>query len=212
MEECDAGPAPRARVGSGAAGVQPAQARAEVGTGRRSQPHAGPQIAAQQQAAQQRHALLQEAVAARGQRILVGRVQLGGGPAQAPGCPVAGLRFLAARAVGHGQQGGNRQHQPVAAHARGIQAARLVPLPADGFQAPEALLNPIAAGIQGGLRLCHRRVGQQHPGLRLTVGVQHNQSTVQRLVRAEGPPVPTHRSPGPVISERTGTRRVWPSG
>ncbi len=50
MEECDAGPAPRARVGSGAAGVQPAQAGdplgAEVGTGRRSQPHAGPQIAA----------------------------------------------------------------------------------------------------------------------------------------------------------------------
>ena len=32
--------------------------------------------------------------------------------------PVAGLRFLAARAVGHGQQGGNRQHQPVAAHTR----------------------------------------------------------------------------------------------
>ena len=41
MEECDAGPAPRARVGSGAAGVQPAQARAEVGIGRRSQPRAG---------------------------------------------------------------------------------------------------------------------------------------------------------------------------
>ena len=150
MEECDAGPAPRARVGSGAAGVQPAQARAEVGTGRRSQPHAGPQIAAQQQAAQQRHALLQEAVAARGQRILVGRVQLGGGPAQAPGLPVAGLRFLAARAVGHGQQGGNRQHQPVAAHARGIQAARLVPLPADGFQAPEALLNPVRQAYRVG--------------------------------------------------------------
>ena len=65
MEECDEGPTPRARVGSGAAGVHrlrhrrvgqqhpglrltvgvPAQARAEVGTGRRSQPHAGPQIA-----------------------------------------------------------------------------------------------------------------------------------------------------------------------
>ncbi len=33
------------------------QARAEVGAGRRSQPHSGPQIAVQQQAAQQRHAL-----------------------------------------------------------------------------------------------------------------------------------------------------------
>ena len=79
MEECDAGPAPTARVDSGAAGILPAQARAEVGAGRRSQPHAGPQIAAQQQAAQQRHALLQQAVATRGQRILLGRSQLGGG-------------------------------------------------------------------------------------------------------------------------------------
>ena len=35
MEECDAGPAPTARVGSGAAGVRLAPARAEVGQGRR---------------------------------------------------------------------------------------------------------------------------------------------------------------------------------
>ena len=98
------------RVGSGVVGVHPAQARAEVGVRRRPQPHAGPQIAAQQQAAQQRHALLQEAVAARGQRILLGRSQLGGGSAQVPGLPMAGLRVLAARAGGHGQQGGNRQH------------------------------------------------------------------------------------------------------
>ena len=67
--ESDADPAQRARVGSGAAGVHSRQARAEVGTGCRSQPHAGPQIAAQP-----RHPLLQEAVAARGQRRLVGRV------------------------------------------------------------------------------------------------------------------------------------------
>ena len=72
--ESDADPAQRARVGSGAAGVHSPQARAEVGTGCRSQPHAGPQIAVQQQAAQPRHPLLQEAVAARGQRRLVGRV------------------------------------------------------------------------------------------------------------------------------------------
>ena len=78
MEESDAGPAPRARVDSGAAGVLPgAGARGNRGP-RRSQPHAGPQIAAPQQAPQQRHALLQEAVAARGQRSLLGRVQLGG--------------------------------------------------------------------------------------------------------------------------------------
>ena len=79
--------------------------RAEVGAGRRSQPHAGPQIAAQQ-----RPALLQEAVPTRGQRRLLGRSQLGGGPAQVPGLPVAGLRVLAARTVGHGQPGGIRQH------------------------------------------------------------------------------------------------------
>ena len=194
MEECDEGPAPAARVGSGAAGVHPAQARADVGTRYRAQPHAGPQIAAQQKAAQQRHALLQEAMTARGPRVLVGRVQLGGRSAQAAGRQVARLGFLPARAVGYGQPGGNRQHQPMAAHAGyplgGLQAAGLVPLPADGLQAPEALLNPVAAGIQGGLRLRHGRVGQQYPGLRLTVGLPHAPtgppSTVQRL-RAEGP-------------------------
>ena len=52
MEECDAGPTPRARVDSGAAGVPQAQARDEVGARRRPQPHAGPQITAQQQAPQ----------------------------------------------------------------------------------------------------------------------------------------------------------------
>ena len=46
MEESDAGPAPTARVGSGVGGVHLPQAGdplgAEVGAGRRSQPHAGP--------------------------------------------------------------------------------------------------------------------------------------------------------------------------
>ena len=158
---------------------------------RKSGPHAGPEITAQQQVPQQRHALLQEAVATRGQRRSLGRSQLGRRPAQAPGGQVPRLRFLAARAVGHGQQGGNRQHQPMAAHARGVQAARLVPLPTqgvpDGLHPPEALLNPVAAGIQGGLRLRHWRVGQQYPGLRLTVGLQHNQGTGQRRI-AESPP------------------------
>ncbi len=84
MEESDAGPAPATRVGSGAAGVRLAQARAEVGARRRPQPHAGPEITAQQQVPQQRHALLQEAVATRGQRRSLGRSQLGRRPAQAP--------------------------------------------------------------------------------------------------------------------------------
>ena len=44
-----------ARVDSGAAGVHPTQARADVGTRCRAQPHAGPQIAAPQKAAPQRH-------------------------------------------------------------------------------------------------------------------------------------------------------------
>ena len=93
MEECDVGAAPRARLGSGAARVHPAQARAEVRAGRRSEPHAGPQVTTQQQMPQQRHAR------------------------------VPGFRFLAARAVGHGQQGGNRQHQPGAAYATGVSVS-----------------------------------------------------------------------------------------
>ena len=51
----------------------------------------------------------------------------GEGPAQGPGCQGPPLGFCPARAVGHGQPGGNRQHQPVAAHERGVQAARPVP-------------------------------------------------------------------------------------
>ena len=50
-----------------------------------------------------------------------------------------------------------------------------------------SLLNPVAAVLQGGLRLRHRRVGQQHPGLRVTVGLQYNRGAVQRLV-TESPP------------------------
>ena len=75
----------------------------------------------------------------------------------------------------------------MAAHARGVQAAGLVPLLADGFQDMEALLNPVAPGIQGGLRLRHRRVGQQHPRLRLSVGLQHHQSAVRRRVTENQP-------------------------
>ena len=75
----------------------------------------------------------------------------------------------------------------MAAHTGGVQTAGLVPLPADGLEAPEALLNPVAAGIPGGLRLGHRGIGEQYPGLRLTIGVQHNQGAVQGRV-AEGAP------------------------
>ena len=160
MEKCDEDPAPAAQVGSSAAGVHPPQARAEVGAGRRSQPHTGPQIPAQQEAA-------------RGQRGLVGRVQLCGRPAQAAGRQVARRGFLPARAVEHGQQDGNRQHQPVAGHAPPGPAARLVPFPAYCFQPARALFNPVAAGIQGGFRQRHRGVGQQYPRLRLIVGLQH---------------------------------------
>ena len=83
------------------AGVHLVQARAEVGAGRRSQLHAGPQIAAQQQVPLQRHALLQQTVAAGWQRRPLGRSQLGGGSAQAAGLPSQGY-FL----------GGNRQMRP----------------------------------------------------------------------------------------------------
>ena len=58
--------------------------------------------------------------------------------------------------------GGNRQHQPVPAHARGVQAARLVPLPAYGFQAPEPLFNPMVDALDvraPGLHRCVQCVG-----------------------------------------------------
>ena len=88
--------------------------------------------------------------------------------------------ILAARAVGQGQQGGDGLHQPVATHADRVPAARHVPFPASRFQPAKALFNPVSAGIQGGLRLCHGRVGQQYPGLCLAIGLPHNQSAVRR--------------------------------
>ena len=90
-----------------------------------------------------------------------GRFRCRRGPPGA-GARVARFRFLPARAVGHGQQGGNRQHQPVPAHARGVQAARLVPLPAYGFQAPEPLFNPMVDALDvraPGLHRCVQCVG-----------------------------------------------------
>ncbi len=98
----------------------------------------------------------------------------------------------------------------MAAHADRAPSAGFVPHPAYGLHAPEAVFNPVAAGIQSGLRQRYLRVGQKHPAQRLTVGVQHDQGAVQRLV-AEGPPGAHHRSPGPVVSVPTGTRWVWPS-
>ncbi len=77
----------------------------------------------------------------------------------------------------------------MSAHADRVPAARLVPLPADGIYAPKALFNPVAAGIQGGLRLRYGRVSQQYPGLRLTVGLKHDKGAVQGLIM-ESPPGP----------------------
>ncbi len=53
------------------------------------------------------------------------------------GRQVPRFSFLAARAVGPGQQGGNRQHQPVATYANQVRAAGPVPLPTQGV--PDSL-------------------------------------------------------------------------
>ncbi len=53
---------------------------------------------------------------------------------------------LLGRSQGSGQKGGDGQHQPVAAYARGFLAARLVPFPADRFDTSKAQFNPVTAG------------------------------------------------------------------
>ncbi len=53
---------------------------------------------------------------------------------------------LLGRSQGSGQKGGDGQHQPVAAYARGFLAAHLVPFPADRFDTSKAQFNPVTAG------------------------------------------------------------------
>ncbi len=127
MEVSEGLPAPATRVASSADGASRLWGWGRKGgSGRRPQPHAGPKPTAQQQAAQDYHTLLQQTVASGWDRGLLGR-------------------------QGSGQMGGDGQHQPVAAYARGFLAARLVPFPADRFETPEeetpeeAQFNPVAA-------------------------------------------------------------------
>ena len=123
MEVSDGLPAPATRVASSADGASRLWGWGRKGgSGRRPQPHAGPKPTAQQQAARDYHTLLQQTVASGWDHGLLGRSQ------------------------GSGQKGGDGQHQPVAAYARGFLAARLVPFPADRFDTSKAQFNPVTAG------------------------------------------------------------------
>ena len=132
------GPAPTGGVDSGAAGVHPAQARARRGraSGAATRRPTDSRAAVSGAAAPRPAGGCGDAGAAPPASTRRGA----GAGSRAPGGGPASSR----RVVGHG----HKQSPGLAAHTRGVQTAGLVPLPADGLQAP--VLNPIAAGIQGG--------------------------------------------------------------
>ena len=92
------------------------------------------------------------------------------------------LHLVHAPEVGVGPQllvAGHGQHEGVPGHAHGVPPARALPLPATLLAAPEALLDPVAAGVQGRVGVRRQGVGQQKPGLPLALGVQHHQRAGQ---------------------------------
>ena len=127
-----------------------------------------------------------------------GRRSRPGGRPRAQACSRRG-------AVGDRQARGHGQDQQVPGHAHGVRATRAAPLPAAPLEAAEALLDPVAAGVEGGPGVRRRGVGQQDPGVLAIPGVQHNQRAGQGVL-AEGLARPTQNVPGPPPSDRTGTR------
>ena len=77
-------------------------------------------------------------------------------------------------AIGQGQQGGHRQHQPVAGDAGRVGAPGLVPFPAQALDGLEAQFDPEAQGVPADPDLLRRQVGEDDPGF-LLLGVPDGQ-------------------------------------
>ena len=154
------------------------QAGGPVGSCRRGQPDAGPEAVAGQEAAQTGGTLSQHTEAARGG---VPGLGIGRRAAQLARSQAAGAGLLVAGAIGDGQERGHGQDQQVPGHAHGVRTARAAPLPAAPLETPEALFDPVAAGVEGGLGVPGRGIGQQDPGLLAVLVVQHDQRAGQGL-------------------------------
>ena len=108
--------------------------------------------------------------------------------------------ILVVGAVGHRQQGGYGQNQAVPSHAHGIHVTRA--LPAAPLATPEALLNPVAAGVQG-------RVGGVSAG-RSQASLWFRLCSTTRVPgkgsRPKAVSIPSQKVPGPPPSDRAGTQ------
>ena len=90
-----------------------------------------------------------------------------GGALRLPGGNPAVVGVFHSGAIGQGQQGGHRQHQPVAGDTRWVGAPGLIPLPAQAFDGLEAQFDPEAQGVPTWSHLIGRKVGEDDPGFAL---------------------------------------------
>ena len=104
---------------------------------------------------------------------MIGSQRLGRRPQIAWGNPAV-IGVFHPGAVGQGQQGGHRQHQPVSGDAGGVGTAGLVPLPAQALDGLEAQLDPEAQRVPTGSHLVRSQVGEDDPGF-LLLGVPDGQ-------------------------------------
>ena len=163
------------------------------------QPDAAPEAAPEQQAPEPVDAVADHADGARRTATgvpVIGRQRFGRRPQVAWG-DTSVLGVFHSGAVGQGQQGGHREHQPVAGDARWVGAAGLVPLPAQALEGLEAQLNPEAQRVPTDPDLLRRQVSEDDP--RFLLLTYQTTSRVQRrwaLVVLKAVPRPIHAVSG----------------
>ena len=116
-------------------------------------PDASPEASSEQQSPEPVDAVAEHAY---GARRSAARLQVIGGQrlwrrAQVAWSDATIMGVFHPGAVGQGQQGGYRQHQPVAGDACRVGASCLVPFPAHALDGLEAQLYPEAQGVNGGV-------------------------------------------------------------
>ena len=130
------------------------------------QPDAAPEAPLEQQAPEPVDAVAHYADGARrtAPRVaMIGSQCFGRRPQAAWGNPAV-VGVFHPGAIGQGQQGGHRQHQPVAGNTRWVGAPGLIPLPAQALDGLEAQFDPEAQGVPTWSHLIGRKVGEDDPG------------------------------------------------
>ena len=174
------------------------------------QPDAAPETTLEQQAPEPVNAVANHADGARRTvpRVpVIGSQRFGRRPQVAwINPPVMGVFHPGA--VGQGQQGSHRQHQPVAGDAGGVGPSGLVPLPAQALEGLEAQFDPEAQRLPAGSHRLRRQVGEDIQGS--SCSTYQTTNRVQRRWAVGGPKAalwPIQAVSGRETKRRAGNRR-----